>query len=70
MDGETGILVDFDGDSVAEFRAQLAAAVRTLVDDPELARRMGAAGRRRAIDDFDWSAIAEQTLQVYREAMD
>ena len=70
VDGVTGILVDFDGDSVTEFRSRLAAAVQTLVDDPDLARRMGAAGRQRAIDDFDWAAIAEQTVQVYREAMD
>ena len=69
VDGETGILVDYDGNSIEEFRAQLAAAVRTLADDPDLARRMGVAGRQRAIDDFDWQAIAARTVQVYQEAM-
>jgi len=29
---------------------------------------MGAAGRRRAVSEFGWSAIAEQTLAVYTAA--
>jgi starch synthase len=69
VNGETGILVNFDDESVEDFRRQFAAAVWVLAEDPELARRMGAAGRQRAIDDFDWQAIAAQTVQVYYEAM-
>jgi glycosyltransferase involved in cell wall biosynthesis len=30
---------------------------------------MGQAGRRRAIEDFSWAAIAEQTLAIYRDAV-
>lgn len=44
--GETGLLVD--GNDARE----IAAAVSTLLDDPALARRMGEAGRKRAIKDF------------------
>ena len=69
VNGETGILVDFDGDSVSEFRSKFAAAVWALAEDPERARRMGIAGRERAISDFDWQAIAARTVQVYFEAM-
>jgi glycosyltransferase involved in cell wall biosynthesis len=29
---------------------------------------MGRAGRQRAIDDFDWDAIARRTVDVYRAA--
>lgn len=42
VDGETGLYVT-PGDA-----AELRAAITTLLDDPALARRMGAAGRRRA----------------------
>jgi starch synthase len=27
---------------------------------------MGRAGRRRAVEHFSWSSIAERTLEVYR----
>ncbi|HZF08578.1 MAG TPA: glycosyltransferase family 4 protein [Thermoanaerobaculia bacterium] len=40
-DGETGLLVDPDDP------AELAAALSRLLDDPEVARRLGEAGRRR-----------------------
>ena len=34
--------------------------------DPQRARRMGVAGRRRAEDHFSWDAIADRTMDVYR----
>jgi starch synthase len=68
-DGVTGLLVPYDANDVAAFEAGLATAVNTLVADPARARAMGLAGRQRAIDHFDWSAIAERTLAVYGEAM-
>ena len=36
-----------------------------LVADPSLAAAMGAAGRRRAAEDFGWDAAARSTLAVY-----
>jgi glycosyltransferase involved in cell wall biosynthesis len=44
----------------------LAAAVGRVLDDPELAARLGAAGRRRVVDLFTWRAVAEQTVAWYR----
>jgi starch synthase len=38
------------------------------VADPARAAAMGRAGRDRAVREFDWSAIARQTAEVYREA--
>ena len=35
--------------------------------DPELRRRFGEAGRKRAVDKFSWGAIAHQTKQLYEE---
>ena len=63
MDGRAG-----DGDPVDpdRFVADLAAAMNTVLADPEGAKRMGLAGRRRAIEHFSWDAIAGRTLEVYR----
>src|SRR4051794_6503525 len=73
VDGETGLLVPFEtaeGDITprdpAGFVAGIAERVNALVADPERARRMGGAGRERAVSEFDWGAIARQTSGVYR----
>ena len=66
-DGVTGILVHYDAEDPRTFEAELADAVNALVDDPAKADEFGAAGRRRCIDEFSWSRIAEQTLEIYRK---
>ena len=43
----------------------LAEKVRSLLDDPALARRMGAAGRRRAEERYGLSTVAAQLLSLY-----
>jgi starch synthase len=58
-DGVTGLLVP-PADPAA-----LADAVNELLADPERARRMGEAGRRRAVDEFSWRAVAERTTALY-----
>jgi starch synthase len=58
-DGRTGLLVP-----PSEPKA-LADGVNRLLDDPALAAEMGRAGRRRAIAEFSWRAIAEQTVELY-----
>ena len=73
-DGVTGLLVPFEpADSPvpapkdpAAFAAAIAERVNRLLRDPELARRMGRAGRKRALDRFSWPAIADRTLELYR----
>jgi len=73
-DGETGLLVPFEpGDDGTgaprdprRFAADFAERVNALLGDPELAARMGRAGRQRAIERFAWHAIAEQTAALYR----
>jgi alpha-maltose-1-phosphate synthase len=74
VDGETGLLVPFEpGDPVtrepadpAAFAREIAERVNALVADPARAQRMGEAGRRRAVEQFSWRRIAEQTLDLYR----
>jgi alpha-maltose-1-phosphate synthase len=62
-DGVTGLLVP-PGKS-----DDLAGAIRKLLDDPERARAMGAAGRRRVEEKFSWASVAERTERVYRDAI-
>ena len=65
-DGETGLLVPYSEDDPESFEAGLAEAVNRLAGDAELAHRMGRAGRARAVAEFDWSRIADQTVSLYR----
>jgi glycosyltransferase involved in cell wall biosynthesis len=45
----------------------VAAKVRTLLDDPALARRMGAAGRARAEQRYGLATVARQLLSLYAD---
>ena len=48
--------------------AGLAAAVRTVLDDPDAAQRRARAARQRLTSDFDWKTVAAKTAQVYLAA--
>jgi alpha-maltose-1-phosphate synthase len=73
VDGETGLLVPIDqaDDGTGTpldpdtYVADFAAALTSVVTDPDRARAMGRAGRQRAIESFSWQAIAERTRQIY-----
>ena len=72
VDGETGLLVPFEtaeGDITPRdpqaFVDGIASRVNELVADPARAAEMGRAGRERAVREFDWSAIARQTSELY-----
>ena len=60
-DGETGLLVPPDDPGA------LASALNSLLADPGRAKAMGRRGRERAIAEFSWPAIAEQTAALYAE---
>jgi len=47
----------------------LADAIRTLWRDDALRARLGAAGRQRIVDTFNWRKAAEETVAVYEEVM-
>ncbi len=75
--GETGLLVPLeqvtDGTGTPldpqKFVDDFAAALNEVVSDPEKARAMGEAGRRRAEENFSWDSIAQTTLDVYRSVL-
>jgi starch synthase len=77
VDGVTGYLVPFDQDPVTsfplhpdKFSRDLAAKISAVLGDPGKARQFGDAGRKRVEEKFSWTAIAEQTIQLYRELID
>ena len=47
------------------FAQDLAYQVNRLMDNPETRKRFAEAGRRRAVEHFSWSSIAEKTEQLY-----
>jgi starch synthase len=65
VEDETGLLVDYDETDPAGFERGLAAAVNRLAGDPDLADRMGRAGRERAVAEFAWEQVARDTVAVY-----
>jgi glycosyltransferase involved in cell wall biosynthesis len=63
-DGECADLVT-PGDA-----EELHVAIAALLDDPERRARMGAAGRRRVLERFSWSAVAAATAEAYERAVE
>ena len=61
FDGENGLLVE------AANVDSLFGALKFLVENPQLAARLGANGAER-VQQFDWDAIAAQYLDVYERA--
>ena len=60
-DGVTGLLVD------AESPDAVASAVRRLLRDPELARRLGAGGRNAAEEYFNWDRVTRDIRAIGEE---
>ncbi|HWC11997.1 MAG TPA: glycosyltransferase family 4 protein [Acidimicrobiales bacterium] len=62
LDGETGLLVP-PGDVTS-----LAAAIDRVLDDPVLATRLGATGRRRAAE-YSWPRLAAEVHDAYLDVL-
>ena len=63
VDGETGIVVP------PRDPAALRSALERLLADPQLRRKLGAAGRDRAGTHFSWEMVTDATLAAYAEAL-
>jgi len=77
VDGETGYLVPFKQDPVTsfptnpeQFARDLAAKLSLLLHDPDRCRKLGEAGRKRVEQTFSWTAIANQTIDLYRHLIE
>ncbi len=75
--GKTGLLVPvrqkksspFEPVDPESFSRDLARQINRLLADEPLRRRMGMAGRRRAIDHFSWRSIAKKVFTLYRRVL-
>jgi starch synthase len=73
VDGETGYLVPFEQHPVTgfptdpeQFAKDLGQKVSELLADPGKCERFGKAGRKRVEQTFSWTAIADQTIELYK----
>lgn len=64
-DGIDGLMIDDPEDE-----AGFAAALAKVLDDRLLARRLGVAGRARAVAVFDWAAVGAQLEELYARLLD
>ncbi len=63
VDGLNGILIPpRNGEALCQ-------AILRLYRDPDLALKMGAAGRERAVEQFTWDHFRDRVLEAYRAAM-
>jgi glycosyltransferase involved in cell wall biosynthesis len=64
---EPGHYVVFDTPRVSDYRASsqdIAAYLELLLNDADLRRRMGEAGRRRVVEHFDYRLVARRLLEI------
>ncbi len=64
----TGELVDYTSDH-KKFESDLTEAISSLMSQPQLLQQYGEAGRKRAISEFGWDAVAAQTISLYRSVI-
>lgn len=77
VEGETGYLVPIeqvqDGTGTPidreKFEADLAATLTKMVSDPERAKAMGVASRKRVEEHFSWDAIGVRTVEFYSKVL-
>ena len=67
LDDESGVLVPVD--SRESFVGGLADALTRLAGDATLRERLGRAGRRRVVQEFDWEVKVDRMLALYAEAV-
>ncbi|GAU09922.1 glycosyltransferase family 4 protein [Desulfoplanes formicivorans] len=63
QDGNNGFLVPLKNEEM------LFASLMKLIEDPELCKRMGIAGRKMVLDHFSQEQVAEETMRVWEELL-
>jgi len=78
VDGETGLLVEFEPRSETDpepkdreaYSKRLAESINRLLDAPDIAREMGERGRARVEEIFSWRSVARQTIEFYKDLVE
>jgi starch synthase len=65
---QTGDLIHYTGDGIA-LESVLSAKITEMMADPDRLKRYGKAGRERAISNFSWDQIAQETLRLYQQVL-
>lgn len=68
LHGETGLLVEYNENDVADFEARFAMAINQILASDKI-DEMGRAGRTRAAKEFAWTSIAQKTIDVYKAVL-
>lgn len=68
IDGVTGELVDYNGDG-SIFEKSLSQSISMLMNNPQKLSEYAKAGRKRAVENFAWEKIADQTQALYRSVI-
>lgn len=76
-EGKTGLLIPIeqmqDGTGTpldpAKFEADMAERLTYLLENPQLCKEMGKAGRKRVEEHFSWEAVAEKTYRLYQSLL-
>lgn len=67
LDSTCGFLVDPEGND--QLVGGFACAMRKLADSPDVALKMGKAGRQKVANDFDWNRKIEQIIAIYNQVL-
>jgi starch synthase len=77
IERETGYLIplesvsrtDFNPKDAEKFQKEFASKINLLLDDEDLATKMGKAGRIRVLEKFSWESIAATTYKYYENVI-
>ena len=77
VEGKTGYLIplesvsrtNFNPKNPEAFQKEFASKINILLDDENLAKTMGKAGRAKVLEKFSWESIAKTTYNYYQEVI-
>lgn len=70
VDGQTGFLVSTQAADARRRRGAFAKHANRILDDPDLARRLGQAGRKRMREQFSVEQMVGLHAELYRELLE
>ncbi len=77
VEGKTGYLIPLESNSRTDFypkkpeifQKEFASKINLLLEDEDLAHKMGKEGRQRVLEKFSWESIAKNTYNYYQNVI-